>query len=498
VRRTVKTPNVQSTRDAVVASSAEPTARSRTASASGWSQWLRWLAPVLIVVSAPIVAWLYDRAFLSGSFRQALRQRWPLYLGLASTWGLFIPYYAVFSGRGESSQFAGFGVQTSTWYQYGLSQPGVILHYLRMCFWPQGQCLDYDWPLARGPVEIGVPLLVMGCLVAMTVWCLMRRPMWGFLGAAFFLILAPTSSIMPIVDLAFEHRMYLPLACVVAASVVGAYGLWQRWAGSAGEMSGLKYLPGLVAAILVLACGAKSWDRNWDYQTELSIWEDTVHKAPHNPRAHHGLGNQYKRLGQRAQAETEYRRALELSPQAVPPLVGLGNLLAEEGRQKDAIGYYRQALAADPNLSATHANLGAALLQVGQGNEAVEHLEKAVAAEPERTGWQISLARALAASGKAEVAIARLQGLMQRDLADADACCTLGMLQLRQGLRADAEASFRQALKLDAGHFPTLMSWGDLLAETGRPAEAAEQYRAAQQAQPKSPLPRKKLAGPGL
>ena len=91
----------------------------------------------------------------------------------------------------------------------------MILHYLRLAFWPGGLCLDYGWPVARTAGEIVPGAIVVGGLLAATVWALVRRPMWGFLGAWFFLMLAPTSSILPIEDLAFEHRMYLPLAAVV-------------------------------------------------------------------------------------------------------------------------------------------------------------------------------------------------------------------------------------------------------------------------------------------
>ena len=82
--------------------------------------------------------------------------------------------------------------------------------------------------------EILPGAVVIGGLAAATVYALIRWPKWGFLGAWFFLILAPTSSILPIRDLAFEHRMYLPLAAVVAGVVMGGW-LVGRWLVARGR-----------------------------------------------------------------------------------------------------------------------------------------------------------------------------------------------------------------------------------------------------------------------
>ncbi len=99
--------------------------------------------------------------------------------------------------------------------------------------WRSGRA-DCAWTTAgRSPERAARSLpgaIVVAILLAATLWALVRKPMWGFLGAWFFLMLAPTSSFMPIRDLAFEHRMYLPLAAVVALAVVAAHLLSERLA----------------------------------------------------------------------------------------------------------------------------------------------------------------------------------------------------------------------------------------------------------------------------
>src|SRR5262249_59959949 len=103
--------------------------------------------------------------------------------------------------------------------------------------WPHPLCVDYDWDLPQTAAAVVGPALALGALALLTLWALVRRPALGFLGAWFFLTLAPTSSIMPINDLAAERRMYLPLtALAVLAAVAGdeigpALPSRPRWAG---------------------------------------------------------------------------------------------------------------------------------------------------------------------------------------------------------------------------------------------------------------------------
>ena len=140
-----------------------------------------------VAVSIPPVILLYDRAFLSGSFREALQRRWPIYLGLSATWLVLAGLLMLSPSRVE---WAGYGLHIS-WIEYARSQFGVVLYYLRLSFWPRPLVLDYGWPVARSASEIVPAAAVILGLAAATVWALVRWPKWGFLGACFFLILAP-------------------------------------------------------------------------------------------------------------------------------------------------------------------------------------------------------------------------------------------------------------------------------------------------------------------
>src|SRR5438477_8927889 len=171
-----------------------------------------------VMVTAPITVLLYDRALLAGSWRDAWRARRGLYVALGATWSILVWLLA---GAHESAATAGFGMRDLTVGEYLRSQPGVILHYLRLALWPRGLVLDYAWPVAHGLGPVALPALALAALVVAAIVGFARRPGLGFPALAFLLILAPSSGLVPISDPAFEHRMYLPLAAVVALAVVG-------------------------------------------------------------------------------------------------------------------------------------------------------------------------------------------------------------------------------------------------------------------------------------
>jgi tetratricopeptide (TPR) repeat protein len=328
-----------------------------------------------VMVTAPIAVLLYDRSFLAGSFTVALRRRWGLYLGLAASW-LWL-WDLLGSGRmltdRSTTSSAGFGFLPLTPIEYARSQPAVILHYLRLSLWPDPLCLDYGWP-APSWGEAAPSLLALGALLAATGWAFWRRPPIGFAGAFFFLVLAPTSSVMPLADLAVEHRMYLPLAAVLALVVVGAWRLGRTRIGPRGFAAG--------TLVLALVAGSLTAQRNRDYQDAKRMWQSVLEVRPHNPRAQMnlageqrrfvpefgddvtGLYNQARRLerqGDLAAAAERYQRALELKPDFAEAHNNLGALQARRGELADAIAHLREALRLRPDSDVAQQNLERAL-----------------------------------------------------------------------------------------------------------------------------------------
>src|SRR5439155_17727388 len=169
------------------------------------------------MVTAPVMVVLYDRVFLFDSITQAFRSRWALYGGLAATWIVL----AAVNWSGSRVHSAGFSTGISPW-TYLLNQAVMIVRYLRLAIWPRSLVLAYGTPQPVTLVDVLPYALVVLALLAATAVALWRRPALGFLGAWFFVTLAPTSTIVPIAtEVGAERRMYLPLVAVVTIVVAG-------------------------------------------------------------------------------------------------------------------------------------------------------------------------------------------------------------------------------------------------------------------------------------
>jgi len=339
-----------------------------------------------VMVSAPLIVLLYDRSFVAGSFREAWRRHWGLYLGLAAT-GLILAR-AVLEAFGPRAQSAGFKLPGLTSLQYAQSEFGVILHYLRLAFWPAGLCLDYAWPIARSAAEIAPGAIVVGILLAATIWSLARHPAWGFAGAGFFLVLAPTSSIMPIKDLAFEHRMYLPLAALMAAGVVATHRIGQALVRRLAETEDeRKRLGGRIAVMLVFsaaaAFGALTYLRNAEYGTAISIWKDTADKRPRNVRALNQLADAYSRAGDYGKAVDCCDKAIQANPEWAGSYNTRGNVHARAGQFAEALADYDRAIELQPDYAEAFDNRAGACVNAGRYEQAIYDCDRAIALKPD-------------------------------------------------------------------------------------------------------------------
>jgi Flp pilus assembly protein TadD len=408
------------------------------------------MATKQVMVTAPIVVLLYDRTFLSGGFREALRARWRLYLLLASTWALLVLLQWLSPNPG-----AGFERDVGPW-AYGVTQFGVIVHYLRLALWPVGLCLDYAWPVATTAREIVPPALVVLSLVGAASWALCRRPAVGFCGAAFFLALAPSSTILPISQLAAEHRLYLSLAAVIVLVVVLA-ALLVRTAPATARPVAIAVLGAAVVSCIVL-----THRRNDDYRSAEVMWRDVIEKAPWNAAAYNNLahalleggraseeavrllrqsieldpgdwhprknlGDAYFALGRFDEAGAAYRLSLTLQPDEAGTFEITYNLALVQIRQGDVTGalpMLRQAMALDPTHPRPPATLGAALFDMGDLAGAKEHLERAAALEP-TASVLLNLAFIAQAQGDREAAARHYRAVLAIEPTSAEAAAGL-------------------------------------------------------------------------
>jgi len=434
----------------------------------GWLV-LSWVACLLgmgtkeVMASAPLLVLLYDRTFAAGGFREAWRRRRGYYAALAASWLLLAWLVVRTENRGGS---AGFDTSVTSW-AYALTQCRAIVRYLTLALWPHPLVFDYGDGLAAGPLAVAPQALLLLLLLAGTAVALWRRPVLGFLGAWFFLILAPSSSIVPVVTQTLaEHRMYLPLAAVVAAV-----------AGGAWRLLGRRSL--VLCAALALALGAATFARNRDYRDEFTLWSDTLTKDPDNARAANNVGSLWLKRGDLPRAVPYFLAALALKPGYASAHYNLGVALAGSGSNAEAVGQFQAALRHDPNSADIHINLGVAWLKLGRPADARDEFQTAIRLQPESPDAQYDLGLAFAALGQPALAAERYEVAirLQPDLPGPGE--KLGEALARTGRVDQAIAAYQAALQLQPDRPSLHFALGNLLAQAGRPDAAIAEFQQA-------------------
>jgi protein O-mannosyl-transferase len=347
-----------------------------------------------VAVAAPLILLSYEWVFLGRSPLRAIRKSPLLYAGIILGILLTVTitlHENTFALRTEGNPF--------TPLEYWITQFPVILHYVRLVLWPSGLAIDYGWPAASLQEAWPAAAVTVSC-IALSFWALWRRKAAGFLGAWFFFFLAP-SSVVPLPDIAFEHRMYLPSAAIVILIVAAAFHGYESFKNRDSARSRFRKIlspAGLMTTGLCLALvlGVLTYARNYDYRSEMAIWSDTIQKRPENFRGYHGVAMAFSKEDKLDQALTYLHRALRLNPKNAYVHNDIGFVLFKANRSAEAIPFFQEAVRLKPNYPKLHNNLGASLAKTGRLEEAIQHHSIALWMKPDYEGARNNLAKAAA------------------------------------------------------------------------------------------------------
>jgi cytochrome c-type biogenesis protein CcmH/NrfG len=235
----------------------------------------------------------------------------------------------------------------------------------------------------------------------------------------FFLTLAVESSLIPIADVIFEHRLYLP-SVGVAAAVAAALLL-------AMEKSSAFFrgrLPVMVAVVAIGALAVATWQRNQVWENEVSLWRDVARKSPGKHRPWYNLGT---------------------------------HLMTDSGKPAEAIPPLLRAVALDPQHGDTWHNLGSSYLLTNQYGKAVAPLRTAVRLKPELQNAVVNLAVALIHNRQSAEAVRLLEGVRQRLPEWPEARLNLGIAYAHTGRLAEARGELAVLQRIAPHHAPNLM-----------------------------------------
>lgn len=404
------------------------------------------------MVTAPFMAALYMRSFWVDSLRELRQKYGALLAGLALSWVELV----LLLWNTPHGTAIGFSQRVDAW-TYALNQCVAIIGYLQLSFWPRNLVLDYGFPKALTLADVWPYAIAVCLLLGSIIWLGRKRLPLLFAGAWLFVILAPTSSFVPIVNqVAAERRMYLPLLALVALTVLSAYQALLY----IEKRTTLYWLhkPALALCLLVaVALAHRTVQRNQEYQNEIALWRSSIATVADNPRAHNNLANALKSAGQRREAIEHYYKALAIDANyylAHEVHNNLANALKADGKTDEAIAHYQRALELRPSYAKGHSNLAVALLQQEQYEQALIHLRQAVASDPYFAAGHFNLAIVLEGSGQIQKATEHYLRAVHIQPDFAAAHNNLGLILGNEGDLKAAIYHFEQALRFHPDFAP--------------------------------------------
>ena len=430
-----------------------------------------------VMVTAPVLVLIFDRTFLAASWREMWQRRRWCYAALAATW-LALAYLMVSSKIGLRN-IGGEGHITA--WTYAMTECQVVVAYLKLALWPHPLIFYYGPELYQWSANGLQTLLCASLLLVIfgaSVIGLWRGKAAGFLGVGFFLLLAPTSSVVPVAQQPMaESREYLPLAMIITAAVMGAYAAWGR-----------RSFPWMI--VIAIGAGGLSIKRNYDYRSALAIWSDTAEKQPQSSRVHSFLGVILADIpGRKPEAIAQFEAALRINPNYADARSGLGSALATlSGRTDEAIAHLEAALRLDPNNSEAHNNLASTLEKIpGCLPEAIDHYETALRLNPNFALAHYNLGNLLMIlPGRQQLAIEHLEAAVSLVPRLAAAHFDLGaLLSGMPGRQRDAIAHYEATVRVQPDFAEAQNNLGVMLGNVpGREAEAIAHFEAALRAKP--------------
>ncbi len=224
-------------------------------------------------------------------------------------------------------------------FEYFLTQLTVVVRYIGLMFLPISQNLDYDIAIMRNPfaVEVFFSFIILSAILIWALRMKKNQPLIYFSCLWFFITLIPESSIFPLSDVMFEHRLYLPL---FGFTLLISYAIIQ--------CIDKKRLFIIVLSVIVAFFSFLTVKRNFLWADQRALLEDTLEKSPQKARPYNNLGDYYFQRGHFEIAEQFIRDGILKEPDEAGFYYNLGVVLQNQGRWQEAKEYYRKAIDMDP------------------------------------------------------------------------------------------------------------------------------------------------------
>jgi len=439
-----------------------------------------------ISFTLPFIIGLYEFLFFDGRLKKRILLLFPIFLAL-----LIIPITLTISYSSElqdiedAFNIASYINKISRW-DYLITQFRVIVTYIRLMLFPIMQNLDYDYPIYRSffNIEIVLSFILLVMLLGFGIYLLRRSSypnmrnnhilrLSAFGIFWFFITLSVESSIIPIADVIFEHRLYLPsvgfLTAIVAGIIVIKDGLKEK-------IPNTDKLVIYLSICITVLFSSVSYARNIVWQTEIGLWEDVVSKSYGKTRPHYNLGLAYSKAEKFDDAMQEFLYAIKKAD--FDSLhYNLGWVYFKKNQLDDAVKEYLAAIKRNPDYTDAYINLGVVYAKQGRLDDAIKVLKKAITIKPDDPDAHYNLGCVYEEQGLPDEAVEEYSIVLRQRPKLADEQNNIGVELFRQGRFKEAERKYRIAIGLKPDMDQPHYNLGLALKKMGRLDEAVKEFK---------------------
>ncbi len=341
-----------------------------------------------IAFTLPIILVLTEFSFFTGKIKRRLINLAPFFLALP-----LIPLSRLTSNMPTLSAEGETAPPSIP--DYFFTQLRVVVTYLRLFFFPVGQNFDYDYPIYSSFFNPNViaSFLLLAAIAALGVFLfirsgkkngppLMRLAAFGIFW--FFITLAVESSVIPIADVIFEHRLYLPsIGLIVAVGALAAAGIFRLNDIFPRRFPWLNKSVILLAALIAVTLAGATYARNNVWRDPATLWADTAAKSPGKARPHNNLGAIYQQRGQLSKALGEFMQVVQTDPGYARAYYNIGVNYVMTNRYDDAIAAFSKDVELDPLDFEAHNIMGNIYKAESHFDKALEKYQTALRINPE-------------------------------------------------------------------------------------------------------------------
>jgi len=334
---------------------------------------------------------------------------------------------------------------------YLMTQFRVITTYIRIYFFPVNLNLDYDFPLSKSFFEVSTLLsfLFLVIIVAGAAFLFKKHRVVSFGILWFFLTLAVESSVWPIKDVTYEHRLYLPLAGLTVSVLFGLYELFTA--------KNIKYFIALFT-VLIIAAGWGAYQRNFVWESEMTLWTDVMQKSPAKYRAYINRGLAHLRRFALDKAMADFQKGLTLDPNNSVAYCNMGAIYGLREENEAALECFNKSIILNPKYEEAYNNRGSLLYRMGKIDAAFADLNTAIKIKPGSTAGYNNRGTLYFMLGRYDEALKDYITALQIDPLAKDILKNAGLAFDKKNERLKAIDYYNKSLEIDPNNLAALFN----------------------------------------